>query len=510
MIEFVPDPNSPYLMDECKMRGNAERVYLPETEEELAGLMREASASATPVTVSGFRTGLCGGSVPMGGYLVSMERFSSLLGIGREDGRYFIRTQPCVTVNHIVRTVQMKRLEGLSDITDGACSDLLRDPSQYSYPVDPTEMDGSIGGNIAANASGARTFKYGPTRDWVRSLRLMLADGRTVRITRGEHTAVGRRFDCDVDGVRFAFDIPGYDFNTSVKNAAGLYSKEGMDLIDLVIGSEGILGIIVEADLWLTEWHPLISNIVFMPDDGSSLALIDSIRHDPVIRPEFLEYFDTGSVELIRRTCRTDPTILRPIDGGGSAVFMDLALDDDVETKYERIFRLIRDNGGDPSMSWVSYDQYDRKRMFAFRHSVPKAIFDYVATLKDCIPAINKMGTDMSVPEEHNLTMMGYYDRILRESGLEYVVFGHMGNCHPHIEIILKDMEDLRKAKECYDVLALRAFELGGSPSAEHGIGKLKRGYIGMMYGEEGIRQIRDVKRAFDPKLILNRGNMVE
>ncbi len=510
MIEFIPDPNSPYLIDECKIRGNADRVVIPENEHELSSIVREANGSGTNITISGLRTGLCGGSVPYGGILISMERFSSMIGIGKDDDGYFLRVQPCVTIDDIVRTVQLKRIDGFQDITPNACSEFRSDKRKFFYPVDPTEMKGSIGGNISANASGARTFRYGPTRNWVKSLRLMLTDGRVIRIERGEHISNGRHFDVVVDGIHLEFDIPDYDFNTSVKNATGLFCHEDMDLIDLVIGSEGILGIIVEADLRLTEWHPLISNIIFMPDDASALSLIDDLRHDTVVGPEFIEYFDKGSVDLIRRTCITDPTILRPPSYDCSAVFMDMSLDNDIGSRFERLFELVVRNGGDPSKSWTGYDQNDRKRMFAFRHSVPKSIFDYVASLKDGIPSINKMGTDMSVPEEHNREMMAYYDEVLKGYGLEYVIFGHMGNCHPHVEIILKDMEDLSKAKEAYSILAKRAFELGGSPSAEHGIGKLKRDYIGMVYGEEGISQIRRVKSAFDPNNILNRGNIVE
>lgn len=510
MIEFVPDPNSPYLMDECKIRGNAGRVVIPENESELSTIMSEANASGEHITISGLRTGLCGGSVPFGGTVVSLERMSSMIGLGSDDEGYFLRTQPCVTIDDIVRTVRMKRIEGFSDVTPGACSKFLSDPRKFFYPVDPTEMKGSIGGNIAANASGARTFRYGPTRDWVVSLKVMLSDGRTVRIDRGKHFSKGRHFDVTMGGVHLEFDIPDYEFNRSVKNATGLFCHGDMDLIDLIIGSEGILGIVVEADLRLTEWHPLISNIVFMPDDQSALSLIDDLRHDDVVEPEFIEYFDKGSVDLIRRTCVTDPTILRPPEYDCSAVFMDMSLDNDIDARFERLFALVTRNGGDPSRSWTGYDQNDRNRMFAFRHSVPKSIFDYVASLKDGIPAINKMGTDMSVPEEHNRDMMSYYDTVLKEYGLEYVIFGHMGNCHPHVEIILKDLEDVSKAKEAYGLIAQRAFEYGGSPSAEHGIGKLKRDYIGMVYGEEGIAGIRNVKKAFDPNMILNRGNMIE
>lgn len=510
MIEFIPNSDSPYLIDECKIRGNADRVAIPENEDELSALLLECNDRSIPVTISGLRTGLCGGSVPYGGTLVSLERLNSVIGIGEDDRGFYVRTQPCVTVDEIVRMVRLKHVSSISDITDDACARFRSDDRMFFYPVDPTEMHGSIGGNISTNASGPRTFRYGPTRDWVRSVRLMLPDGRTVRITRGENIAKGRHMDANVDGVHLEFDVPGYDFNTDVKNAAGIYARNDVDLLDLIIGSDGIFGVIVEADVYLTEWHPLISNIIFMPDDDSALGLIDDLRHDDVVDPEFLEYFDCGSVDLVRRSCSVDPTILRPPEGRRSAVFLDLPMDGSVESRYERLFELVRRNGGDPSDSWTGYGDKDRERMFRFRHSVPKSIFNYVASLKKDMPAINKMGTDMSVPEERNREMMAEYGRVLGSYGLEYVIFGHLGNCHPHAEIILKDMEDLRKAKEAYAVLARRAFELGGSPSAEHGIGKLKRDYIMMMYGAEGTEGIRRMKMAFDPNMILNRGNIIE
>ena len=191
-------------------------------------------------------------------------------------------------------------------------------------------------------------------------------------------------------------------------------------------------------------------------------------------------------------------------------MFLDMSIDGDMESRYGRLFELIRKNGGNPSDSWAGHDRDDRDRMFAFRHSVPKSIFEYVASLKEEMPAMNKMGTDMSVPEDRSEEMMSFYHSTLQSFGLEYVIFGHLGNCHPHVEIILKDMDDYDKAKEAYAILAAKSVELGGSPSAEHGIGKLKRDYIRMMYGDSGIGDIRRLKSYFDPNMILNRGDMIE
>ena len=126
------------------------------------------------------------------------------------------------------------------------------------------------------------------------------------------------------------------------------------------------------------------------------------------------------------------------------------------------------------------------------------------------MPSIHKMGTDMAVPDEAADEMMAFYKEKLDAAGLEYVIFGHIGNNHPHVEIILKSMEDFEKAKLVYEEFARKAVELGGSPSAEHGIGKIKTGYMRMMYGDEGIAQLRRVKSALDPKGMLCPGNLLE
>ncbi|MCQ2070637.1 MAG: FAD-binding oxidoreductase, partial [archaeon] len=124
-------------------------------------------------------------------------------------------------------------------------------------------------------------------------------------------------------------------------------------------------------------------------------------------------------------------------------------------------------------------------------------------------PGIHKMGTDMSVPLESLDRMMDVYDEVITRYGLEYVIFGHIGNGHPHVEIILKDMDEFHRAKEAYRELAQAAIDLGGSPSAEHGIGKIKTEYVTMMYGEEGVREILEVKKTLDPECRFNPGNVV-
>ena len=508
MIRLTDVPeDSPYTIDECKIRGYADSVLIPEDEADVIDAVR----SESDITISGMRTGMCGGSVPYGGTVMSMERFDRILGVGKDGHGFYVRVQPFVTVRKLNDFIRRKEYRSLPSLTEGAAEEMAADPNGFVYPVDPTELNGSLGGNIADNASGPRTYKYGPTRDWVRRVRVVLSDGSVLDITRGDIRAKGRVLEIPFsDGPR-TVELPAYEFNRRVKNVTGLFVEDDMDAVDLFIGSEGIFGVITEADLYLAPAHPLISNIVFLREDRDAYSLSKDIRDSEVV-PEFLEFFDSGSLDLIRASRKDDPrfTEMPDIpDYARSALFFDLPMDDTLEKNYLALSGLLRKYGSSLSDSWCGHELRDRDRFFAFRHSVPQTIFEYVARLKgSSAPQINKMGTDMSVPLERLDEMMASYDSVLRSYGLEYVVFGHIGNGHPHVEIILKDMEDFRRAKEAYSELAARAIELGGSPSAEHGIGKMKVSYTEMMYGPEGVAQIWNVKRTMDPDGIFNSGNM--
>lgn len=505
--------DSKYLTDESKMTGRGEHVIIPVDESELREAVRINNSKGNPITVSAMRTGVCGGCVPLEGDVLSLERMAGVIGIGRDERGYFARVLPCTTIDEINRVLRIGDFSRLTDVTEGAREMLASEPVPYFYPVDPTEMNGSIGGNIACNASGPRTYRYGPTRDWVRRLMVVLPEGQYVDFKRGDYKAVGRRMSFPAGRSYYSFEIPGYDFNTAVKNAAGPMFHEDMDLIDMFVGSEGIFGIIAEADVYLAPWHPLVSNILFFPDDGECLAAVREFRADPLIDPEFLEYMDGRSLDLLRGVMSSDPALIRaprlPEDAG-SALFFDMQVTGDMEGRYARIREIAERHGSSLSESWCGHEEGDRARMRELRHSIPKSVFEYVASLKGEMPGIHKMGTDMSVPDGSADEMMRYYAEQLDASGLEYVIFGHIGNNHPHVEIILKSMEDFEKAKEVYARFAAKAVELGGSPSAEHGIGKIKTGYMELMYGREGVEQLRRIKSILDPKNILCRGNLLE
>ncbi len=504
--------DSKYLIDESKMTGRGKHVIIPVNESELREAVRVNNSKGNPITVSAMRTGVCGGCVPLEGDVISLERMSGLIGIGRDDRGYFVRVLPCTTIEQINRVLRTRSFSRLVDVTEGAVKALAGEPVSYFYPVDPTEMSGSIGGNITCNASGLRTYRYGPTRDWVRRLKVVLPEGQYVDFARGDFKADGRRMSFPAERSFFSFEIPSYDFNTGVKNAAGPVFHKDMDLIDMFVGSEGIFGIIVEADVYIVPWHPLVSNILFFPTDRDCLEAVREFKTDDLVDLEFLEYMDGRSLDLLRSMMNSDPTMIRlpriP-EGARSALFFDMQETDDMEGRYARVAEIAGKYGSSLSESWCGHELGDMERMRKLRYSISKSIFEHMVYLKEKMPGIYKMGTDMSVPDEAADEMMSYYAEQLDAAGLEYVIFGHIGDNNPHVEIIMKSIEDFEKANEAYSRFAAKAVKLGGSPSAEHGIGKIKTSYMELMYGKEGVEQIRRVKSILDPKNILCRGNIL-
>jgi D-lactate dehydrogenase (cytochrome) len=122
---------------------------------------------------------------------------------------------------------------------------------------------------------------------------------------------------------------------------------------------------------------------------------------------------------------------------------------------------------------------------------------------------VHKIGTDMAVPDDALRDYLKYYREILETQGLEYVIFGHIGNNHLHVNMLPRNNEEVHQGMDNYMTFAKRAVELGGTVAAEHGIGKLKRAFLEAMYGDNGIKEMQAVKRSLDSKWLLNRGNMI-
>ncbi|MFW9821806.1 MAG: FAD-binding oxidoreductase [Candidatus Thorarchaeota archaeon] len=508
---------STYLMDESKLDGDAEWIFFPKSEIEIASILKYAKKNNIKLCISAARTGIVGSSVPSGGLILSTENMKEIIGFGfdKNRGNYFIRVEPGVTLNELNDIILKKELDSVSELTLNAIKSFKNSNSLFHYPVDPTEMSATIGGNVATNASGANSLKYGPTREWVKRMRIMLSSGEILEIPRGKYFASKENEFILIksDGVKLQFKIPDYVFNTTVKNAAGIYSKPNMDLIDLFIGSEGILGIIIEIDIWIVEKQALISNVLFFNSEEDSINFTEELSKNTIIAPEFIEFFSVEALELLRDIQNKDPSALKvpqiPKEAK-SAIFFDfLYTDEDLDTKFTELNKISENCNTNLSNGWSGYESQDIARFKHFRHILPEVINAIIAERKQKFPELHKLGTDMSVPKNHFRKMIRFYHSVLDDTNLDYVIFGHIGDSHVHVNILPKNMEELKLGEMVYEEFAKKAVGFGGSISGEHGIGKIKREYLKIMYSQREINEMRLLKQNLDPNLILNYGNIV-
>jgi D-lactate dehydrogenase (cytochrome) len=294
-----------------------------------------------------------------------------------------------------------------------------------------------------------------------------------------------------------------------------------MDLIDLFIGSEGTLGVISEVEVRLVPAPEEILGVVaFFPSEPDAIRFVRACRGEssengeaalPAL-PLALEYFDVNSLNLLRhQKAEGGPSTEIPElpTEAHSAVYVEYPTSiDDFEETALLVIELLERHGSSEETAWTATDERETERLKAFRHALPEAVNQLIGQRQAQWPKLTKLGTDMAVPDSALETMLEIYRSELGEAGLEYVVFGHIGNNHLHVNILPRDMNEYQQGKTLYLKFARRAVELGGTVSAEHGIGKLKRDFLLLLYGEEGIEQMRAVKRVFDPQGILNPGNV--
>ena len=478
-----------YLTDASNMQGgHAEKLFVPESADELSSILREANDNRIPVTVSGARTGTVGGAVPFGGYIVSMERMNKIKSIDCETMTAVV--EPGVILGDLQKAVEA---EGLF------------------YPPDPTEWSCQIGGTVATNASGARSFKYGATRRFVDRLELALADGDHLSIRRGEAISPLEMWLTTQSRRTIPIIVPTYQRPQVRKNVSGFYTSSELDAIDLFIGSEGTLGVITEVELaLLPKPEGFVSGIVFFKNEDDLLDFVAEAKYasfenrrskfSDSIDASLIEYFDGKALEFIAEKFPETPS------GMAGAIYFEqetTAASEDVQ--FEQWNDLLEKHNADIDRSWFTTTERDREKMRTFRHALPVAVNEFIARHKQ-----RKVGTDMAVPDDNFPDFLQFYQQTLDASRLDYVIFGHIGDCHLHANMLPKNEQEAERARHIYGRCVAQAIMLGGTVSAEHGIGKLKRKYLAAMLGERYLNEMAEVKRAFDPNGILGRGNIFD
>jgi len=434
--------NPDYAHDELggieKMPEVLVRVH---TTQEVSAVMQLAWQQNIPVTVRGSGTGLVGAAVPVeGGILLETTRMNKILSLDKDT--LTVTVQPGVLLMELAA---------------------FAEENDFLYPPDPGEKSATIGGNISTNAGGMRAVKYGVTRDYVRSL--------TVVMPNGEILTLGA---------------------TIAKNSSGYSLK------DLIIGSEGTLCVICEAVLKLVPLPKVsVSLLVPFPDMKSAIEAVPKIIRSKVI-PTAIEYMSRDTIlfsedYLGKRfpDSKNDAYILLTFDGN-----TDAQVQQDMGTVADLCLEL-----GAIDAYIVDTDER-KKSVWSARGAFLEAIKASTTEMDEC---------DVVVPVNKVDEFIKYTHTLAEEFRVRIPSFGHAGDGNLHVYICrdtLSDADWEQILSACFDKMYAKARELGGMVSGEHGIGYAKKDYLKRQLGETPIALMQGIKKVFDTKNILNPGKV--
>ncbi|MFA5870048.1 MAG: FAD-linked oxidase C-terminal domain-containing protein [Candidatus Bathyarchaeia archaeon] len=413
-----------------------EIVVKPANTAEVSAVMRLAYEETIPVVAQGGRTGLSGASHPVrGGIALSLERMNKILEI--DEDNLTCTSEPAALISEVHAATEAVGLY---------------------YPPDPGQESGSIGGNINTNAGGMRAAKYGVTRDYVQALEVVLPTGEVVNM-----------------GGKNVKDTTGYS------------------LIDLMIGSEGTLGVVTRATLRLVP-KPKFTALIYAPfnsarDAAKTVAEIVKRK----VQPYALEYLPQHAILTIEKY------VERKLPDDTHPAYLMVGLEANSEAELDRIL----EEAGAVCMELGAVDAF-----LAETAEQQKNIWDARKKLFDAYLALYELDeADVCVPRAAVPAFVEECERVAKRRGVIIAAVGHAGDGNIHCNILRQGQSD----EEWPVVLEATIGELidisismGGTVSGEHGLGYTKRRYLERRVGRTQVEIMKAIKRAFDPRNILN------
>ena len=443
--EIIPDSerllfeeNIPaeYLSDALGRRtGTADALVFALSTEEVSGVLRYANENGIPVTPRGAGTNLVGSTIPLfGGIILDVSRMNRVLELDRDT--MTITVEPGMLLKDLQAYVEEHGL---------------------FYPPDPGEKASSIGGNISTNAGGMRAVKYGVTRDYVRGLEVVLADGTVLHVG-----------------------------GKQVKDASGLSLKH------LLIGSEGTLAVITKCLLrLLPKPETTVSVLVPFADLGTGIRSVLTILQANA-NPTAVEFMERKVVAL----GESFSGVQYPRPDAGSYILLTFdGHESEVNANIERVRRLALDNGAIDCIVLRSAEQ-------------AADIWKVRGALVMAVEAVSEQEpVDIVVPISHTADFVRYINELEASSGMRMIAFGHAGDGNVHLCVVRDGRDQQTWERELHDNMEqayAKAYSYGGVASGEHGIGISKRSYFLRETAQDNLAVMNTIKTALDPKHTLN------
>lgn len=414
-------------------------ILKPETSDEVSSIMKYCFEHGIPVTPAGARTGLSGGSLPVkGGVLLSMEKFNKIISIDEQNHQ--VCTEPGVITEVLQNAVKEKGL---------------------FYPPDPASKGSCfIGGNVSENSGGPKAVKYGVTKDYVLNLEVVLPNGEII-----------------------------WTGANVLKNATGY------NLTQLIVGSEGTLGIITKIVLRLIPHptHDLLMLVPFRNAEEACEAVADIFRAG--ITPSGLEFMERDALTWTQDF--TGDHSLHVADDHAAHLLIEVdGFDpDQLMQECEKIMTVLESFDTDEILFAESAAQ--KQQLWALRRKVGEAVKSQSIYKEE----------DTVVPRFELPKLLHHVKSIGKKYGFHSVCYGHAGDGNLHINIIKGDLNDEQWNNDlpvAIRELFTEVVKLGGTLSGEHGIGLVQKSYMDIAFSETSLNLMRQIKQVFDPKNILN------
>ncbi len=428
-------------------------VARPTSRDEAVSLLAEALRDRTPVTAAGGQTSTTAASLTDRGLLLSLRGLTGIRDI--DHAACTVRVGPGELLGPLKRTLAA---EG------------------WLLAPDPTsEEDCTVGGAIACNASGARSLRYGPTRSHVRGLTVALMNGDVLELRR-----------------------PSIE-----KNTVGYAPLH--DLVDWFVGSEGTLGVILEAELSLLPLPAWVTGMsIPFPTEAAALAFVIGARQSPTLAPRCLEYLDAGAF-AIARTAAADE---HWATAASALIYTELSGREDEEPALEAWLELASAHGALDDDIRVYDGEAALRDARRLRHAVPATMHERAAPYRAA--GGRRISTDWAVPYERLGEALAASRHAVEVRGLaQPVTFGHAGSGHPHQNFIARDSAELERITDAVGATLREVIRLGGTVAAEHGIGKIKARWLPLQMSETQRAMMRAIKHELDPHHLLAQGNIL-
>ena len=421
-----------------------ELVLMPQTTRHVSEIMKYCWAENISVTPRGAGTGLSGGAIPVfGGISLSVRRMNQIIDI---DTRNFqVIAEPGVITEELQNAVREKGL---------------------FYPVDPASKGSCfIGGNVAQNSGGPRAVKYGVVKDYVLNLEVVLPGGEIIET-----------------------------------GANVLKNSTGYNLTQLMVGSEGTLGVITKIVLKLLP-HPKMNKLLLVPfhhATDAARAVVEIMRAG--LSPSALEFMDRDSIELSLKYSDSRPFELEGYIQAHLLIEVDGNKSDEIDGEMEAIYEIVEKFPCGEMLFAAS--EAEKEALWKIRRTAGEAVKRHSVYKEE----------DTVVPRYHLPELLQFVKKLGSEFGFRSACYGHAGDGNLHVNIMKEGMAD-KKWKEELTVairqLFIRVKELGGTISGEHGIGWVQKDYMDEVFSETELNLQRGIKGVFDPKGILNPGKIL-